>query len=176
MVKAGKKATYKCSRIKGGLTGPSSIEGPVSEPSSSSRNRQLNSRSLHKQTRRNSLSGDVCAPVEDHDMVPSLSHNIERQTHSRLSQCDGQPSVQVQPSSVDRMVTTSTGVQADLSKVVHSSSRPVCHSSEPQAPSIRVSYPRPKGLGYRCSKHKLDGSRCLCLPSNGSPSQGDPKN
>ena len=79
-------------------------------------------------------------------------------------------------SSVNRMVSTSTGVQADLSKVVHSSCRPVCHSSEPQTPSIRFSYPRPKGLGYRCSKHKLDGSHCLYLPSNSSPSQGDPKN
>ena len=176
LVKTGKKATYKCSRIEGGLTGPLSIQGPVSKPNSSSCNGQLNSHSPHKQTRRNSLSGDVCAPVEDHDMVPSLSHNIESQTHSRLSQCDGRPSVQVQPSSVDRMVTTSTGVQADLSKEVHSSCRPVCHSSEPQTPSIRVSYRRPKGLGYRCSKHKLDGSHCLCLPSNGSPSQGDPKN
>ena len=47
---------------------------------------------------------------------------------------------------------------------------------EPQTPSIRVSYPRPKGLGHRCSEHKLDVSHCLCLPSNGSPSQGDPKN
>ena len=128
----------------------------MSQQNSSSCNGQLNSGSLHKQTRRNSLSGDVCSPVEDHDMVPSFSHNIESQTHSRLSQCDGRPSVQVQPSSVERMVTTSTGLQAD--------------------PSIRVSYPRPKGLGYRCSKHKLDGSHCLCLPSNGSPSQGDPKN
>ena len=32
------------------------------------------------------------------------------------------------------------------------------------------------GLGHRCSEHKLDGSHYLCLPSNGSPSQGDPKN
>ena len=175
VVRTGKKATHKCSRIEGGLTGPSSVQGPVSEPNSSSCNGQLSSGSLHKQTRRNSLSGDVCAPVEDHDIVPSLSHNIESQTHSRLSQCDDQPSVQVQPSSVDRMVSTS-GVQADLSKVVHSSCRPVCHSSEPQTPSIRVSYPRPKGLGYRCSEHKLDGSHCLCLPSNGSPSQGNPEN
>ena len=55
------------------------------------------------------------------------------------------------------MVTASTGVQTDLPKVVHSSCRPVC-------------------LGHRCSQHKLDGSHNLCLPSNGSPSQGDPKN
>ena len=31
-------------------------------------------------------------------------------------------------------------------------------------------------LRHRCSEHKLDGSHCLCLPSDGSPSQGDPKN
>ena len=53
---------------------------------------------------------------------------------------------------------------------------PICHSSEPQASTVLVSYPRPEGLEHRCSKHRLDGSHCLCLPSNGSPSQGDPKN
>ena len=39
---------------------------------------------------------------------------------------------------------------------------------------LYISYPKPKGR--RCSEHKLDGSHCLCLPSNGSPSHGDPKN
>ena len=165
MVRPGKKATHKRPKVEGGLTGPLKIQRPVSRPNSSSCNGQLNSGSLYRQTRRNSLSGDVCAPVEDHDMVP-LSHNIESQTHPRVSECDGRPPVQVQPNSVDRMVTSSTGVQTDLSKVVHSSCRPICHSSEPQTPSIRVSYPRPKGLGHRYS-------HCLCLPSNGSPSQGD---
>ena len=115
-------------------------------------------------------SGDVCTPVENHDLVPSLPHNIESQTHSRLPQCDGRPPVQVP------MVLTSTGVQANLPNVVHSSCRPVCHSSEPQTPSIHVSYPRPPGLGHRRSEHKLDGPHSLCVPSNGSPSQGDPKN
>ena len=75
---------------------------------------------------------------------------------------------------VDRMVTTSTGVQTDLLKVVHSPRGPIRHLSEPQPSTVRVSYPRPEGLGHRCSKHKLDRSHCLCLPSNGSPSQGGP--
>ena len=74
------------------------------------------------------------------------------------------------------MVTASTGVQTDLSKVVHSSCRSICHSSEPQTSTVRVSSPRPKCLGLRCSEHKLDGSHCLCLPSDGSLSQGDPRN
>ena len=74
------------------------------------------------------------------------------------------------------MVTASTGVQTDLSIVVHSSCRSICHSSKPQTSTVRVSSPRHKCLGHRCSEHKLDGSHCLCLPSNGSPSQGGPKN
>ena len=123
----------------------------------------------HKQTRRNSLSRDVRSPVEDHDMVPSLSHNIKSQTHSRVSECDGRPSVQVEPSAVNRMATASAGIQTDLSKVVHSSCRSVCHSSEPQTSTVRIFCPGSKCLGHRCSELKLDGSHCLCLPSDSSP-------
>ena len=156
--------------------GASKFQGPVSKPKSFDYNRQLNSSGLHKQTRRNSLSRDVCSPVEDHDLVPSLQDNLKSQTHSRVSECDGQPSVQVEPSAVNRMVTASTGVQTDLSKVVHPSYGSICHLSEPQTSTVRVSSPRPQCLGHRCSKHKLVRSHCLCLPSDGSPSQGDPKN
>ena len=65
--------------------------------------------------------------------------------------------------------------QTVLPNVVHTSGRLIYHSSEPQPSTVRISCPRPKGLGHRCSEHKLDGSHCLLLPSDGSPSQGDPK-
>ena len=58
---------------------------------------------------------------------------------------------------------------------VHTSCRLICHSPEPQTSTVRISCPRPKGLGHRCSKHKLDEPHGLCLPSYGCPSQGDPK-
>ena len=172
VVRSGKKATHKCPRIEGGLPGPSRLQGPVPEPNSASCDGQLNRGSLHQQTRRNSLSRDVWSPVEDHDPVPSLPHNIESQAHSRVPECDGRPTVQVQPSAVNRMVSASAGVQTDLPEVVHTSCKLICHSPEPQTSTVRISCPRPKGLGHRCSKHKLHG---LCLPSYGSPSQGDPK-
>ena len=41
---------------------------------------------------------------------------------------------------------------------------------------MEISSPRPTCLGHRYSEHKLARSHCLCLPSHGSPSQGDPKN
>ena len=71
-------------------------------------------------------SAEMCALLWK-IMVPSLSHNIKSQTHSRVPECDGRPSVQVEPSAVDRMVTASAGVQTDLSKVVHSSCRFATH-------------------------------------------------
>ena len=153
VVRSGKKATHKCPRIEGGLPGPSRLQGPVPESNSVSCDGQLNSGSLHQQTRRNTLSRDVRSPVEDHDLVPSLPHNIESQAHSRVPECDGRPTVQVQPSAVNRMVSAPTGVQTDLPEVVHTSCRLICHSPEPQTPTVHVSYPRPKGLGHRCSKH-----------------------
>ena len=175
VVSPGKRASHKRPRIKSCLSGPETLQRPVSGPKRASCYGQLNCGGLHKQTRGNTLSGDVCTPVENHDLVPSFSHHIESQAHSRVSECDGRPTFQVESGTVDRMVTTSTGVQTDLPKVVHSPRGPIRHLSEPQASTVRVSYPRPEGLGHRCSKHKLDGSHCLCLPSNGSPSQGDPK-
>ena len=45
------------------------------------------------------------SPVEDHDLVPSLPGNIKSQTHSRVSECDGRPSVQVEQSPVNRIYT-----------------------------------------------------------------------
>ena len=175
VVRQGKKATHKCSRAEGGFSGPSKVQGPVSKPNSVSCHRQLNSGSLHKQTRRNPLGGDVRSPVEDHDLVPSLDSlpdYTKSQTHSRVSECDGRPTVQVKPSSVNKMVTASAGVQTDLSQVVHSSCRSICHSPEPQSSTVRVSSPRPKCLGHKCSEHKLVGSHCLCLPSQGCPGFG----
>ena len=175
VVRSGIKATHKCPRIEGGLPGPSRLQGSVPEPTSASCDRQLNSGSLHQQTRRNSLSRNVCSPVEDHDLVPSLPHTIESQPHSRVPECDGRPTVQVQPSAVNRMVSASAGVQTDLPEVAHTSCRLICHSPEPQTSTVRISCPRPKGLGHRCSEHKLDEPHGLCLPSYGSPSQDDPK-
>ena len=84
---------------------------------------------------------DVLSPVGNHDLVPSLPHNIESQAHSRVSECDGRPTVQVQPSAVNRMVSAPTGVQTDLPEVVHTSCRLICHSPEPQTPTVCVSYP-----------------------------------
>ena len=59
VVRQGKKGTHKCSRAEGGFSGPPKVQGPVSKSNSVDCYGQLNSSSLHKQTRRNPLSADV---------------------------------------------------------------------------------------------------------------------
>ena len=102
LVRKGKKGTHKCSRVEGGFSGPLTFQGPVSKLNGVGCNGQLNSGSLHKQTRRNSLSRDVCSTVANHDLVPSLPDNLKGQTHSRVSECDGLPSIQAEPSPIQR--------------------------------------------------------------------------
>ena len=65
VVRQGKKATHKCSRAEGGFSGPSKVQGPELKSNSVICHRQLNSGSLHKQTRLNPLGGDVRSPVQD---------------------------------------------------------------------------------------------------------------
>ena len=65
----GKKSTHKCSRAECSFSSPSKVQGPVSKPDSAGCYGQLNGTSLHKQTRRNPLGGDVCSPVENHDFT-----------------------------------------------------------------------------------------------------------
>ena len=122
--------------------------------------RQLNSSSLHKQARRNPLSRHVYSAVEYHDLVPSLQNNPTSQAHSRVPECDGRRTVQVESDPNNRMVTSS---------VVHSSCRPFCLLFEPQASLEHVSSPRPTYMGYGCSEHKLVGSHSLGVPLHGSP-------
>ena len=56
VVSQGKKTTHKCSRVEGGLIGPSKFQGSVSEPNCASCNGQLNSGSLHKRGGTHSVS------------------------------------------------------------------------------------------------------------------------
>ena len=85
VVSPGKRPSHKRPRIESYLSGHDTLQRPVSGPNSASCNGQRNCGCLHKQTRGNTLSGDVCTPVENHDLVPSLSHNIECQAQILLS-------------------------------------------------------------------------------------------
>ena len=53
--------THKCSRVKGGISGPQKVQGPVPKPNSVGCYRQLDSSSLHKQEESTVFSSFSCA-------------------------------------------------------------------------------------------------------------------
>ena len=55
--------------------------------------------------------GDMHSPMEDHDLCHHYQITLNARRIHRVSECDGRPSVQVKPSSINRMVTASAGVQ-----------------------------------------------------------------
>ena len=152
----------------------SRLQGPVPESNSVSCDGQLNSGSLHQQTRRNTLSRDVHSPVEDHDLVPSLPHNIESQARSRVPECDGRPTVQVQPSAVNRMVSAPTGVQTDLPEVVHTSCRLICTHLNHKLPLYVSPIPDPRAWDIDALNINWTNLTAYASPPT-APSQGDPK-
>ena len=158
------KATHKCSRVEGNMSSREKVQGPLSKSNSVGCYGQLNSGNIHKQTRRNTFSGDVCSPVENHDLVPSLPDKSKSQAHSRVPECDGRLTILVEPSPINRMVTASAGVQTDLSKVNHSLYRSNCHSPEPQSSIVCISSPRPTCQGDRCSEHNWSGLTAYAYP------------
>ena len=131
--------------------------------------------SLHQQTGRDSLSRDVRPSMEDHELVSSIQNISTCQTHSIVPKCHRGPPVQINSNSVNRVVSTPSGVQKNLHKVVHTSGGSVCHSAKPQVATICLSSSRSKCMEHRCSKHRLVKPCSLCLPSNSSTSKSNTK-
>ena len=171
VVRQGKKATHKRSRVEGGLSSPSKFQIQCQNQTVLvATDNSTVVAYINKQG--GTHSAEMCVLLWK---IMTWCHHYEITLKAR--QIPGCLNVMADLlSRSNRMVTTSAGVPSDLPKVVHASCRPIWHSSEPQASTVCVSSPRSKCLGHRCSEHKLDGSHCLCLPSDGSPSQGDPKN
>ena len=80
VVRQGKKATHKYSRVKGCFSGPSKVQGPVS-------NQTVlvaadTSTIVAYITNKDKPTRQSCAlSYEGHDLVPSLSDNSNSQTH-----------------------------------------------------------------------------------------------
>ena len=151
-----KKTTHKCSRVEGGISSPEKVQGPVSNSNSVGCYRQLNISSLHKQTRRNPLSGDVCSPWKI--MTWCHVYQITLMAWS-IPWC---LNVMADLLSWSNQVQSSEWSlhQQMFKQMCQKWFTPICHSSEPQSSIVRMSSPRRACLGHRCTKHKLLWSHC----------------
>ena len=142
VVRSRKIIAHKRFRTKGSVLGPKTLQASMPKSNSPGCHGQLNGSSLHQQTGRDSLSRDVRPSMENHELVSSIQNISTCQTHSRVPKCDRGLPVQINSNSVNGVVTTPSGVQKNLHKVIHTSGGSVCHSSKPQVATIRLSSSR----------------------------------
>ena len=164
VVSPGKRASHKRPRIKNCLSGLETLQRPVSGPTVLvATDNSTVVASINKQGGTHSV--EICALLW---RIMTWSHHSHITLKARhIPRC---------LNVMADLLSRSNQVQSTEWSLHPQVYKQICqrwftpHLSEPQGSTVRVSYPRPEG-----SKHKLDGSHCLCLPSNGSPSQGDPK-
>ena len=162
MVRSGKKATHKHSRIEGSFTGPSKLQKPVLEPNSVSCNGQLNSGSLPQQTRRN--SAEMCTLLWN---IMTWCHHYHITLKAR--HIPGCLNVMADLLSRSNQVqSTEWSLHPQVFKQICQkwfTCRPICHSSEPQLPLYVSPIPDPKAWD-------IDA---LNINWTSLTSQGDPK-
>ena len=173
VVRSRKIIAHKRFRTKGSVLGPKTLQASMPKSDSPGCHGQLNGSNLHQQTGQDSLSRDGCPSMENHELVSSIQNISTCQTHSRVPKCDRGLPVLINSNSVNGVVTSPSGVQKNLHKVVYISGGSVCHSAKPQVATVRLSSSRSKCMEHRCSKHKLVKLCSLCLPSNSSTSKSN---
>ena len=159
-------STHKRARAQGSPVVVTTLPKPMCRTKRSRGQRQLISRGLYQQARGHSLGSDVCPPLAIDDLVQPSPDQPPRQTHSRLPECPGGLSVEVQTDSIDRMVPTPSGGQTTVPEVVYPSPGPVCHQTQPQISSVCVPSSRSTGVVSGCPSPRLDKPSSLCLPAD----------
>ena len=171
VVRSGKKATHKRSRIEGGFTGPSKLQEPVPEPNSVSCNGQLNSGSLHQQTRRN--SAEMCTLLWN---IMTWCHHYHITLKAR--HIPGCLNVMADLLSRSNQVqSTEWSLHPQVFKQICQkwfTCRPICHSSEPQLPLYVSPIPDPKAWDIDALNINWTSLTAYAYPPT-APSQSDPK-
>ena len=154
-----------CAGNSGGFLSSSYASAPVVKSECCPAERQRHSCCISPASGRNSVS----CPVSHGRRVSSLDQASfglpDSQGYSREKHCFGDRAQSSRPDSSYRIVPFSKGVHGVLQGVWSSPSRPLCHSSQCQASSVRVSSSRPEGVEARHIPTPLGPSISLCLPS-----------
>ena len=175
VVRQGKRATHKCFTAEGGFSGPSKVQGPVSKPvlvatENSTVVAYINKRGTHL--------AEICALLwkimtwcHHYQITLKARHipgclSVMADLLSRLNQVQSTEwslHLQVFKQKYHKWFTP----HVDLFATRLNHKVPLYVSPVPDQNAWNII--------HRCSEHKLVGSRCLCFPSHGSPSQGDQK-
>ena len=87
-------------------------------------------------------------------------------TYFGITQCNSGWPLQKEPDPIKRMVPFSTNRQTNFQTLGESPSGLIRNQPEHKTPSLRLSNPRPSGLGCRCPKHPMGKPSSICFSSH----------
>ena len=138
--------------------------------------RQHNGGLVYPETGFNKNAASVRPNVSSVQSGRQSRHNDTSQSYPRVPEYSGRCSVETRQSSAHGMDASQGSIQTPLPGIGASKHRPVCHQEEPPAASIRVTCPRPAGVGSRCSKYVVGRPSRVCVSPSDTPSQGSCQN
>ena len=170
-----KTSAYKRPRAEGSNPSSSSVSSPVREETSVNSLRQHHSSVIHKQARRHTLHGNVCPHVETTHLVQQVHDHTQSTTRTGVTQCNSRCVITKGTGSINRVVPVPTNIQEDSQNLGIPSSGLICNQPEQEVTDLRVSHPGSGGMGSGLPQHIMGQHGCLCIPSNGSPTQDHPE-
>ena len=166
LVSSRKQATHKLPRTQGSLSSLKRVPRPLCKPNSPSGYGQHNSRSIHKQGRRNEVGPTVCPTVENLDLVFPETSDSKSPSYSRQAKCDSRQAIQTGPDHPDGVVPPPGNISKPMQEVAPASNRSLRHQVQLQATSVCVSSSELPGGGSGCSHPAMGGSGRLCLSTD----------
>ena len=160
-----KQTAHKLHRVKSSPSGFKRLPSSLFKQSSPHSYRQHHCGSIYKQGRGNEVGPPVCPIMENSDLVYQKSSNPQSSTYRRSSKCHSRQAIQTGADHSNRMVPQSRDIQHNMQPVAQTSGGSFCHQVQ-QATTVRISSPRPPGLGSGCSQSVLGATGPLCLPSS----------
>ena len=161
-----KQTAHKLPRVKSSPSGFKRLPSSLFKQSSSHSYRQHHCGSIYKHGRGNEVGPAVCPIMEDTDLVYQKSSNPQSSTYPQSSKCHSRQAIQTGADHSNRMVPQSRGIQCNMQPVAQTPGGSFCHQVQQQAPTVRISSPRPPGLGSGCSQSVLGGTGPLRLPTS----------
>ena len=166
LVTAGKQATHKLPRVKGGLPSLERFSRPLRQQHSSGSQRQHYSSVVHKQGRGYEVGPSMCPTMEDLDLVYQKTSDSQSPTYSGPVECGSRQAIPSRPDHSNRMVPPSRGLPDHMLQVAPAPDRPICNEIQQQVTSVHVTSTGYPGSSSGCSQSAMGGSGCICLPSS----------
>ena len=163
MVRCTKRMAYQSARDGSSVSGDETLCTKSKGPQCVDKVRQLDGRTIHKQTRGHSVIPVMLQTMGHVELGHSKQYQDESGPYSRQSQCTSRLIEQTQNPS-HRMDSDENDCSSDISEVGVSNSRPVCVKHEQADRSVLLMDDRFQGSNNRRSVNSMARYVRVCLP------------